>query len=152
MTDAQSCAVILADAVGTAYIFNIYCNHNPVSTALVVVTWHEEFNPFHHPSPLPTEAHFEVVITNRQPPKLPISKRSTTEKSKGIFSWDKTVMDSLVGSTRLGEIMIDRQLCMVAYFFELGYDLMLSPKLNLSRMPGFEAFEAAGLIPFEKDN
>jgi hypothetical protein len=72
-----------------------------------------------------------------------------TEKGKGIFSWDKTVMDSLVGSTRLGETMIDRQLCMVAYFFELGYDLMLSPKLNLSRMPGFEV---AGLIPFEKDN
>ena len=45
--------------------------------------------------------------------------------------------------------MRDRQLCMVAYLLKFGYDLMISPKLNLSRMPGFEA---AGLIPFEKEN
>jgi hypothetical protein len=38
---------------------------------------------------------------------------------------------------------------MVAYLFELGYDLMISLKFNLSRMPGFEA---ASLIPFEKHN
>ncbi len=72
-----------------------------------------------------------------------------TEKGKGIFSGDKMVIDSYAGSTRLGDTMRDRQLCMVAYFIELGYDLMISPKFNLSRMPGFEA---AGLIPFEKDN
>jgi hypothetical protein len=61
-----------------------------------------------------------------------------------------TVIDCLTGSMKLGDTMRDRQLCMVAYLFELGYDLMISPKFNLSRMPGFE--EAAGLIPFEKDN
>jgi hypothetical protein len=72
-----------------------------------------------------------------------------TEKGTGIFSWDKTVIDSLAVSTKLGHTMRDRQLCMVAYLFELGYDLMISPKFNLSRMPGFEA---AGLIPFEKEN
>jgi hypothetical protein len=73
-----------------------------------------------------------------------------TDEGKGIFSWDKTVIDCLTGSTKLGDTMGDRQLCMVAYLFELGYDLMMSPKFNnLSRMPGFEA---AGLIPFENDN
>jgi hypothetical protein len=72
-----------------------------------------------------------------------------TDEGKGIFSWDKTVIDCLAGSTKLGDTMSDRQLCMVAYLLELGYDLMISPKFNLSRMPGFEA---AGLIPFEKDN
>jgi hypothetical protein len=72
-----------------------------------------------------------------------------TDEGKGIFSWDKRVMDCLAGSTKLGDRMRDRQLCMVAYLFELGYDLMIAPKFNLSRMPGFEA---AGLIPFEKDN
>jgi hypothetical protein len=72
-----------------------------------------------------------------------------TDDGKGIFSWDKKVIDCLEGSTKLGDTMKNRQLCMVAYLFELGYDLMLSPKFNLSRMPGFEA---AGLIPFEKDN
>jgi hypothetical protein len=72
-----------------------------------------------------------------------------TEEGEGIFSWNKKVIDCLAGSTKLGDTMRDRQLCMVAYLFELGYDLMISPKFNLSRMPGFEA---AGLIPFEKDN
>jgi hypothetical protein len=72
-----------------------------------------------------------------------------TKKGKGIFSWDKTVIDYLALSTKLGHTMRDRQLCMVAYLFELGYDLMISPKFNLSLMPGFEA---AGLIPFEKEN
>jgi hypothetical protein len=78
-----------------------------------------------------------------------VSDLIETEKGKGIFSGDKMVIDSYAGSTRLGDTMRDRQLCMVAYFIELGYDLMVSPKFNLSGMPGFEA---AGLIPVEKDN
>ena len=68
-----------------------------------------------------------------------------TDEGKGIFSWDKTVVDCLTGSTKLGDIMRDKQLCMVAYLFELGYDLMISLERNLSRMPGSEA---AGIIPF----
>ncbi len=72
-----------------------------------------------------------------------------TDYGKGTFSWDNKVVDCLAGSTKLGDTMRDRQLCMVACLFELGHDLMMSPKFNLSRMPGFEA---AGLIPFEKDN
>ena len=49
----------------------------------------------------------------------------------------------------MGDTMRERQLSMVAYLFELGYDLMISQnKFNLSRMPGFEA---AGLIPFGND-
>jgi hypothetical protein len=80
---------------------------------------------------------------------LSVSGLIETDKGKGIFSWEKTVMDCLAGSTKLGDTMRDRQLCMVAYLFELGYDLMISPKFNLSCMP---EFKAAGLIPFEKDN
>jgi hypothetical protein len=73
-----------------------------------------------------------------------------TDKGKGMFSWDKMVIDCLTGSTKLGDTMGDKQLRMVACLFELGCDLMTSPKRNLSRMmPGFEA---AGLIPFEEDN
>jgi hypothetical protein len=72
-----------------------------------------------------------------------------TDEGKGIFPWDKRVIDCLSGSTKLGDTMRDRQFFMVAYLFELGYGLMISPKFNLSRMPGFEA---AGLIPFQKDN
>jgi hypothetical protein len=66
-----------------------------------------------------------------------------------MFSCDKTVIDCLATLlTKLGSTMRDRQLCMVACLFELGCYLMISPKFNLSRMPGFKA---AGLIPFEKD-
>jgi hypothetical protein len=72
-----------------------------------------------------------------------------TDEGKGIFSWDKTVMGCLAGSTKLGDTMRVRQLCVAAHLFELGYDLMISPKFKLSCMPGFEA---VGLIPFEKDN
>jgi hypothetical protein len=74
-----------------------------------------------------------------------------TDKGKGMFFWDKMVIDCLTGSTKLGDTMGDKQLRMVACLFEsLGCDLMTSPKRNLSRMmPGFEA---AGLIPFEEDN
>ena len=72
-----------------------------------------------------------------------------TDEDKGLFSWNKTVVDCLAASTKLGDTMRDRQLCMVACLFELGHDLMISPKFNLSRMPGFEA---AGLTPFDKDN
>ena len=60
------------------------------------------------------------------------------DEGKGIFSWDRTVIDCLPGSTKLGDTMRDKQLCMVAYLFELGYDLMISPKFNLSCMPRFE--------------
>ena len=76
----------------------------------------------------------------------------TDEGGKGIFSWNKTVIDCLARSTKPNNTMRDRQLCMVACLFELGYEVMMlsSPKFNLSRMHGFEA--AAGLIPFGKDN
>jgi hypothetical protein len=78
-----------------------------------------------------------------------VSGLTETEDGKGMFSWDKKVVDCLEGSTKLGDAMRDRQLCMVACSLELGHDLMMSPKFNLSCVPGLEA---AGLIPFEKDN
>jgi hypothetical protein len=70
-----------------------------------------------------------------------------TDEGQGMFSWDKTV-DCLAGSK--GDTMRDRQLCVVAHLFELGHDLMMSQKFDLSRTPA--GFEAAGLISFEKDN
>jgi hypothetical protein len=42
-----------------------------------------------------------------------------TDEGKGIFSWDKKVIDCLSGSTKLGDTMRDRQLFMVAYLFEM---------------------------------
>jgi hypothetical protein len=79
-----------------------------------------------------------------------VSDLIETNEDKGTFSWNETVIDCLAASTKLGNTMRDRQLCMVACFFELGHDLMISPKFNLSCVPGFEA--ADGPTPFEKDD
>ena len=35
-----------------------------------------------------------------------------TDEGRGVFSCDKTVVDSLTGSTKLGNTMRDKQLCM----------------------------------------
>jgi hypothetical protein len=53
-----------------------------------------------------------------------------TDEGKGFFSWDKRFIDCLSGSTKLSDTMRDRQPYTVAYFFELGYDLMIFPKFN----------------------
>ena len=63
-----------------------------------------------------------------------VSSLIETDEGKGIFPWDKTVVDCLTGSTKLGATMRDKQLYMVASLSELGYDLMVFPKRNLFRM------------------
>jgi hypothetical protein len=70
-----------------------------------------------------------------------------TDQKRGTL--DKTVFDCLAEFTKLGDTMRDRQLCVVPCSSELGHDLMTSPKFNLSCMP---RFEAAGMIPHEKDD
>ena len=60
---------------------------------------------------------------------------------KGIFTWGKHCIDSLSKCEKDGETTLqDKQLHMVAYLLELGYDLMLSAGMNVSTMPGFEKF------------
>jgi hypothetical protein len=81
-----------------------------------------------------------------------ISGLIETDQGKGTFSWDKMVVDCLTGSTKLGDTMRDRQLCVVACLLELGatrLDDVSEVQFVLQPMPGFKA---AGLIPFEKDN
>jgi hypothetical protein len=63
---------------------------------------------------------------------LTVSGLIETDKGKGTFSWDKMAIDCLTGSTKLGDTMRDRRLCMVACLLELGRDLMASPKSNES--------------------
>jgi len=67
---------------------------------------------------------------------------------KGIFTWDKKCIDSLNKCEKDGETSLeDKQLHMVAYLLELGYDLMLGAGMNVSTMPGFERF---GLVNHKK--
>ena len=77
-----------------------------------------------------------------------------TDEGKGIFSWDKTsVIDCLARSTKPSNTTRDRQLSMVTFLFELGYDLMilLSTKF-LMYLVCLSGFETAGRILYEKDN
>jgi len=60
---------------------------------------------------------------------------------QGIFSWDKATIEALnIWSKSSAFTFQDKQLHMVAYLLELGYDLMLDDKWNVSTMPGFEMF------------
>jgi hypothetical protein len=63
------------------------------------------------------------------------------DSPKGIFVWDKACIDSLNKCGKGGVTTLkDKQLHMVAYLLELGYELMLSAKMDVSTMPGFEKF------------
>ena len=48
----------------------------------------------------------------------------------------KKLKEKLRGTTRL----VDKQLRMVRYFFEILFDLMIAPDVNLSQNAGFESF------------
>lgn len=69
------------------------------------------------------------------------SSYDDSNSPNGIFTWDKHCIDSLNKCEKDGVTSLkDKQLHMVAYLLELGYDLMLSAGMNVSTMPGFEKF------------
>lgn len=69
-------------------------------------------------------------------------------EAKGLFMWDDSIIDALNNWDKNGQTtMVDKQLHMVAYLLELGYELLLSDDANVSTMPGFENF---GLPNFSK--
>ena len=67
--------------------------------------------------------------------------------SQGIFEWDGTTLNRIRQNQKLGSTLEKKQLTMVSFLFELGYDLLLDTTHNLSTYPGFEA---AGLRAKEK--
>jgi len=65
---------------------------------------------------------------------------------QGVFSWKKPTIDALSKWSKNSEFtMKDKQLHMVAYLLELGYDLMLDNQWNVSTQPGFEMFGLVNL-------
>ena len=53
------------------------------------------------------------------------------DSTKGIFSWDQHTIDALNQSEKDGVTTLkDKQLHMVAYLLELGYDVMLDPEVE----------------------
>ena len=59
----------------------------------------------------------------------------------GVFHWLQNVKVKL-GESNLPDSrnMSDKQLVLIGYFFELGYESILSPNQNVSENPGFESF------------
>ena len=57
----------------------------------------------------------------------------------GVLCWSNGAMDRTNKAKFAGcKALQEKQLHMVGYLFELFYDLMLSPDINVSRSPGFE--------------
>ena len=56
----------------------------------------------------------------------------------GVFEWDDVTMDH-IKKWRVNGTVVDKQLIMVSYLFELVYDMMISPADNVSLNGGFES-------------
>ena len=62
-----------------------------------------------------------------------------SERSKGILVWPKLDRKSINEIKFAGASTLEaKQLHMVGYLFELGYDLMIAPSANVSESAGFE--------------
>jgi hypothetical protein len=62
------------------------------------------------------------------------------DDENGIFCWEKDCLSSLLKMKIPGAVTLnDIKLHMVSYLCELGYDLMISPRANISKSPGFES-------------
>ena len=66
---------------------------------------------------------------------------SICEEANGFMRWPKNTIQRLSkdGSIR-GNEMVNAKLELVAYLYELGYDLCISQQDNVSQSPGFEKY------------
>ena len=64
---------------------------------------------------------------------------TATEEGKCLFDW--SVYINHVERSKVGGLktLREKQLTVVGYFFELCYDICLSPSVNVSNNPGFES-------------
>mmetsp|Transcript_43463 Transcript_43463/g.73934 ORF Transcript_43463/g.73934 Transcript_43463/m.73934 type:complete len:596 (-) Transcript_43463:239-2026(-) len=62
-----------------------------------------------------------------------------TSDENGLLSWSASALTRVAAVNFPGSLTLkEKQLHMVGYLFELAYDLMISPRENVSRSPGFE--------------
>ena len=74
----------------------------------------------------------------------------TDFSNSGLFLYineEKQRISSVNFSGKSGE---EKYMQMIAYLFELGYDLAVSPRRNVSKSPGFEGCGLRGIQ--EEDN
>ena len=63
----------------------------------------------------------------------------STDIEKGIFNWSVYKNRLEKSNIRGCHTLREKQLVVVGYFFELCYDICLSPRHNVSNNPGFES-------------
>ena len=63
----------------------------------------------------------------------------STIEGRGLFDWSTYISALEVANFKGCKTLKDRQLTVVGYFFELCYDICLSPSHNVSNNPGFES-------------
>ena len=58
----------------------------------------------------------------------------------GLFHWSKNVIQK-IGDTNLpgSNDIKDKQLVLIGYYYELGYELMLLANQDVSQNPGFQS-------------
>ena len=67
--------------------------------------------------------------------------KSICEDTNGFMQWPEQIIEKLSkGGRTVGMDLVNAKLEMVAYFFELAYDLCLSHQDNVSQSPGFEKY------------
>ena len=67
------------------------------------------------------------------------------EASLGILHWPKSAITGINKLKMNGASFKEKQLRMAGYLFELVYDLLISPRDNVSESPGFPGFESCGV-------
>ena len=57
----------------------------------------------------------------------------------GLFDWSIYIRHLDKTKLRGTNTLREKQLTVVVFFFEIGYDICLAPRLNVSNNPGFES-------------
>ena len=63
----------------------------------------------------------------------------STHHKSNLFVWTKEILEWL-NKWKKGGSMVDKQLSMTAYLWEIVYNLMLPWDYNVSESPGYESF------------
>ena len=63
----------------------------------------------------------------------------STVEGKGLFDWSVYINQLENANMRGAKTLKEKQLIVVSYFFEMCYDICLSPRHNVSNNPGFES-------------
>ena len=67
-------------------------------------------------------------------------RKLTNNDENGVFHWSGNVLLKIGQANLAGcQDLCDKQLVLIGYFFELGYELMLSANQDVSENPGFES-------------